>query len=127
MTKKKDFSQRYGLQTVIRSVGEAMEELGQSVAGLEDSILDAALEEHGVEVSHTALQRFDLIIQSIEEIRLLLDRLSDDTSTTEKVDYARVIAPVKLEKIRNKISGYECTEMSEREQQQQIQERISLF
>ncbi len=127
MTKKKDFSQGYGLQTVIRSVGQAMNELGQSVAGLEDSILDAALEEHGVEVSHTALQRFDLIIQSIEEIRLLLDRLSADTSTTEKVDYARVIAPVKLEKIRNMISGYECTEMSAREQQQQIQDRISLF
>ncbi len=110
MKNEKSSPEQYRLQIVLRNVSRAMRDLGEVVSQLETSVLEANSDIQGRRIDPISMQQFDLVIQSVDEIGLLLDRMSTETDVNAQIDYGRVIAPTRLEKLRDLVGGSDANE-----------------
>ncbi|WP_131802372.1 hypothetical protein [Yoonia tamlensis] len=96
---------RHDLKAVLRNTSAAMRELGQTLTQLEEGLLADVL--NGTKLQHNkqALQTIDFLMQSIEELALMFDRMEAHEHVSGEVDYIDVIAPIRLQRIREHIAG----------------------
>lgn len=97
--------ERHDLRAVLRNTGFAMREIGQTLTALETTMIGEHIETQNSSSRLMALQTFDLLIQSVEELALLFDRMETHEHVMGEVDYIDVIAPIKLQSIRDHIAG----------------------
>ena len=96
---------RHDLKAVLKNTSAAMRELGQTLTQLEAAFLDEALANSQIALNKPAMQTIDLLMQSIEELALMFDRMEAHEHTLGEVDYFDVIAPIRLQRIREHIAG----------------------
>jgi hypothetical protein len=105
MNGKNGKQDRHDLKAVLRNTSAAMRELGQTLTQLESAFLDDALANAEITINKPAMQTIDLLMQSIEELALMFDRMEAHEHTLGEVDYFDVIAPIRLQRIREHIAG----------------------
>ena len=90
-------------QHVLRNSGHALGEVSDLL-----SILEVRLEQHaatcGMSEGTLLCQDFDLLCQTIDEMRLMFTRLSHSPGIDAPVSFADVIAPIKVADLRDLIS-----------------------
>ena len=105
MTQENEKLERHDLKAVLKNTSAAMRELGQTLAQLEAAFLDDAFTNAQVTLNKPAMQTIDLLMQSIEELALMFDRMQAHEHTSGEVDYFDVIAPIRIQRIREHIAG----------------------
>lgn len=105
MTKAAITDDRHDLKAVLSNTSGAMRELGQTLSQLESALLDDAMATPNRMINKPALQTIDLLMQSIEELALMFDRMEMHEHVTGEIDYFDIIAPIRLQRIRERIAG----------------------
>ena len=80
-----------------------MQILQETIQDVEMRLLEKTIPMQAEAKPSSSLQVIDLFSQSIVEIALLLDRLSNALPETVVVDVSQVIDPIRLEKLRSVI------------------------
>lgn len=80
-----------------------MQILQETIQDVEMRLLEKTIPTQAEATPSSSLQVIDLFSQSIVEIALLLDRLSNALPETVVVDVSQVIDPIRLEKLRSVI------------------------
>jgi hypothetical protein len=91
------------VSSVLRNTGVMMQILQETIQDVEMRLLEKTIPTQAEATPSSSLQVIDLFSQSIVEIALLLDRLSNALPETVVVDVSQVIDPIRLEKLRSVI------------------------
>ena len=88
------------LVTVLAGTDHAMRDLGKVLARLEAHLLQDIAHLRANHTSVTILQSVDLLIQSLNEVSGLMQRLQESVPLGVHVDADSIIGPVKLDRLR---------------------------
>jgi hypothetical protein len=105
MNKQVKSIDRHDLKAVLKNTSAAMRELGQTLTQLEEALLDDMMAGTSIVNNKPAMQTIDFLMQSIEELALMFDRMEAHEHVSGEVDYFDVIAPIRLQRIREHIAG----------------------
>ncbi|MDO6590188.1 hypothetical protein DS901_12215 [Loktanella sp. D2R18] len=105
MTEQIKQMDRHDLKAVLKNTSAAMRELGQTLTQLEEALLDDMMAGTSIVQNKPAMQTIDFLMQSIEELALMFDRMEAHEHVSGEVDYLDVIAPIRLQRIREHIAG----------------------
>ena len=86
-------------------LAQVCREIGRMIAQMEIALIDAAQDSDNATLPRQSLQQIDLIIQSTEELALLMERTSPDMVLDPQADREKIINPTRLEWIRNRLAG----------------------
>ena len=96
-------SQVVASKYVIQNTAIALEALGGRVRKLEEKLLKSITEPLCEAQASTAYQDIDLVLQTIDELRNLLDRIALQTCENDQVLIDDTINPIRLESLRRSI------------------------
>lgn len=113
------------LDVVLRNTATAMRDVHGKLAELEEAVLTAVSQSPDVSMEPKTVQQFDLVIQTVSEIGLLLDRLSAQPKPSITVDQNQVAGPIKLETLRMMITGQKIDETAKPDRD--LNAGVSLF
>ncbi|MDP5361236.1 MAG: hypothetical protein NWP79_03690 [Paracoccaceae bacterium] len=91
------------LKQVLQNTSLCLEGIVVAIKTLEQEILLSHAQSKPCQTTGAKLQSVDFVTQSLEETKRLLERIADDLPTGLSVDLDRVIAPIKLQKLRDQI------------------------
>ncbi len=89
---------------LLTDIAQVCREIGAMIAQIETSLIDAAQDTGTVVLPRQSMQQIDLVMQSVEEVALLMERSNQMMPTCARADIERIIGPTKLEWIRNCLS-----------------------
>lgn len=113
MTTAKQQLSTESLPAVIGRTGIALRQIGMMVAELETSLIDAGFETDGRAIDRSSMQQIDLVLQSVEELACLLERLEAQLQPGTTVSHELILAPVRLEWLRHLLADVndgQCTQ-----------------
>ena len=99
-----DFAPPMDVSTILSNAAIGMAELARLVHHLEDAIFDDEDQQTGLRNQPALHQDIDLITQTIAEFRDLIIRLAAHTAKEPQLAPQDIIAPIRLEKLRNLIA-----------------------
>lgn len=103
-TPAEDFAPTLDVSTILSNAATGMAELARLVHHLEDAIFDGEDQQTGLLDKPALHQDIDLITQTIAEFRDLITRLAAHTAKEPQLATQDIIAPIRLEKLRNLIA-----------------------
>lgn len=91
------------VSSMLKNTGDAIQMLREALQDVEMRLLEPTMSMRSEATPSDSLQFVDLLSQSVDEIALLLDRLSIALPETIMIDASQVIAPIRLENLRKVI------------------------
>lgn len=92
------------LRVVLENSAGCLRNTNKLISNLEGDFLERGLEPMTSPSTIARLQTIDLVSQTIVEISALLERIAIDTPIDRYICYNKIVTPVKLEGLRNRIS-----------------------
>lgn len=92
------------LRSVLTNTSLCMRGIVNMIGALENELIQSRQEREPSPMRSRKLQSVDLAMQSIDEIVLLLERISQSIPDDLGVDWDRIIAPIRLKSIRDQVS-----------------------
>ncbi|WP_411890557.1 hypothetical protein [Yoonia sp. SDW83-1] len=89
---------------MLTDIAQVCREIGAMIAQIETSLIDAAQDTGTVVLPRQSMQQIDLVMQSVEEVALLMERSNQMMPTCARADIEKIIGPTRLEWIRNRLS-----------------------
>ncbi len=89
---------------LLTDIAQVCREIGAMIAQIETSLIDAAQDTGTVVLPRQSMQQIDLVMQSVEEVALLMERSNQMMPTCARADIEKIIGPTRLEWIRNRLS-----------------------
>lgn len=97
--------QQRSLRAVLSNTAICLQTTNELISNLEGDFLGNGLPSMSNSAQIAKIQTIDLISQTLDEISALLKRIANEAPPEQYVCYKQIVAPVKLEGLRNRISG----------------------
>lgn len=92
------------LSTTLSHVALALQSLGEMILEVETSILENVGKSAPLETAPVSIQKLDHALQMVDELGLLMQRLSLCQQPDAKCPFDQVISPIRLEGLQNLIA-----------------------
>lgn len=126
MTAQRDTPAQLHVSTLLARLALAMQNLHHMVCDVETTILDGVHANGPQAAVPVSIQQLDHVLQTIDELAQLIHRLSEQQLHENQLLIADVIAPVRLERLRNLLE-HEQTGKEENMARQHNAGDVSLF